>query len=142
MKPIDRTGWPPGPWDDEPDAINWQDPETGLICAIRRGPLGNLCGYVVVGESHPWCGLHHDAIGALVHGGLTFSDRFDGGAWAVGFDCGHWLDLVPHTAMFRVSLGDEIYRDVTFVRAQVRLLAAQAMLAAGETDDHETRSPP
>ena len=28
----------------------------GLKCAIRKGPMGHLCGYVAVPESHPWHG--------------------------------------------------------------------------------------
>jgi hypothetical protein len=129
-EPVDRTGWLAGPWDDEPDELTWRDENTGMFCALRRGPLGNLCGYVLVGEGHPWHGLHHDAIGALVHGGLTFSDDFGKGAWAVGFDCGHDGDLVPAMAALGwARLGDEVYRDVAYVHEQCYLLAVQATLA-------------
>src|SRR5690606_28176723 len=52
----DRTGWPSGPWDGEPDKAVWVDETTGLDCMIVRGPVGALCGYVGVKEGHPWHG--------------------------------------------------------------------------------------
>jgi hypothetical protein len=127
--PVDRTNWPAGPWDDEPDELTWRDETTGLFCALRRAPYGNLCGYVIVGEGHPWHGLHSDAIGALVHGGVTFSEDFGEGAWAVGFDCAHLGDVVPAMAAYGwARLGRDAYRDVAYVREQCHLLAVQAMM--------------
>jgi hypothetical protein len=54
---IDKTLWPRGEWDDEPDKMQWQDEATGLPCLIVRGPVGALCGYVGVPEGHPCFGL-------------------------------------------------------------------------------------
>lgn len=88
---IDKSSWGIGPWQDEPDKMQWQDEETGLPCLIVRGPVGALCGYVGVAEGHPWHG--HEYSKPLrpaeagedewmvdspesrirVHGGLTFS---------------------------------------------------------------------
>ncbi len=51
---VDKSKWPPGPWQEEPDKIQWQDEETGLPCLIVRQPeVGHLCGYVGVAEGHP-----------------------------------------------------------------------------------------
>lgn len=87
---VDKSGWQRGPWDDEPDKMQWQDELTGLACLIVRGPGGALCGYVGVTGSHPWhdvgynecalpvkcedswCGHQPDLD---VHGGLTFASR-------------------------------------------------------------------
>lgn len=33
---IDKSAWPRGAWDDEPDKVQWQDPATGLPCLIDR----------------------------------------------------------------------------------------------------------
>jgi hypothetical protein len=92
---IDRSGWPSGPWDDEPDRLYWVDEATGLPCLIRRGPSGALCGYVAVLPDHPWhgrsyhncilpepcgesyCG-HSPDMAIDVHGGLTYADSCDG----------------------------------------------------------------
>lgn len=52
----DKASWPSGPWQDEPDKLQWQDEATGLACLVVRGPMGALCGYVGVPESHPWFG--------------------------------------------------------------------------------------
>lgn len=56
----DKSDWPRGPWDNEPDKIQWQDEVTGLPCLIVRGPVGALCGYVGVPKSHPAYGLSYD----------------------------------------------------------------------------------
>jgi hypothetical protein len=90
---VDKSEWPRGEWDQEPDKVQWPDPETGLPCLIVRGPSGALCGYVGVPDTHPWHGKEYGAaIGDCtdlcdedyhshridsqirVHGGLTFSD--------------------------------------------------------------------
>lgn len=53
---IDKSTWPRGPWDHEPDKVQWQDPATGLPCLIDRKEMGIFCGYVGVPPSHPWYG--------------------------------------------------------------------------------------
>lgn len=56
---IDKTGWGDGPWQSEPDKLQWQDEATGLPCLIVRGPVGALCGYVGVPTEHPAHGLSY-----------------------------------------------------------------------------------
>lgn len=88
---IDKSEWPRGPWDREPDKVQWVDKATDLDCLIVRGPSGALCGYVGVADGHrlfgvgynectqkpacgeAWCG-HTPESGFSVHGGLTFAD--------------------------------------------------------------------
>ena len=92
---IDRSGWSSGPWDAEPDKVQWVDATAGLDCLIVRNRIGALCGYVGVGHGHPWHGAeygyghsvgpkeadcesycgHFPAALVDVHGGLTYSDR-------------------------------------------------------------------
>jgi hypothetical protein len=74
---IDKSDWKRGPWNDEPDKIQWQDEATGLPCLIVRGPSGALCGYVGVAPDHPWHGKGYDELHEVadieVHWGLTFA---------------------------------------------------------------------
>lgn len=64
---IDKSSWPSGPWQDEPDEADWTDEVTGYFCMIRRVPwLGTLCGYVRVPDDHLLHGMdHHDKIERL-----------------------------------------------------------------------------
>jgi hypothetical protein len=58
---IPKAEWPPGPWHNEPDALDWRDERTALTCAIRRTPLtGSLCGYVGVQPGHAFHGWRYD----------------------------------------------------------------------------------
>ena len=34
---MDKTGWAPGPWIDEPDDVQFVDDGTGLTCRIEWG---------------------------------------------------------------------------------------------------------
>ena len=46
---VDKSAWDRGPWDDEPDRVEWRVPELPqLACLVVRGPLGSWCGYVGV----------------------------------------------------------------------------------------------
>lgn len=85
----------PGPWDDEPDRMQWTDEATGLVCLARRQPnSGHWCGYVGVDAEHPlngkgysecWlaepCGDVYCDHGPMylvdVHGGITYADGCD-----------------------------------------------------------------
>jgi len=113
---VDKSEWPRGEWDSEPDKAQFVDENTGLPCLIVRGPSGALCGYVGVAEGHPL--FNRDCFDATadqieVHGGLTFSDFCAHSAdesrhichvpapgepdrvWWFGFDCAHSGDLCP-----------------------------------------------
>lgn len=63
LKSVDRSSWGDGPWNNEPDELEWTDEITGLSCAIIRMPWnGALNGYVAVPPGH------------LLHG-KSYSDR-------------------------------------------------------------------
>lgn len=143
---IDKSKWRRGPWDSEPDKVQWPDAATGLPCLIVRGPCGNLCGYVGVPPGHPLYERDCDDCPVMAHGGLTFSDRCQSGrpedrgvchrpapgesddVWWLGFDCAHWGDLVPSYP--NVGMPDELYRDIGYVTDQCRSLAAQLAYVA------------
>jgi hypothetical protein len=150
----DKSGWQRGPWDNEPDKVQWRDEATGLPCLIVRATLGHLCGYVGVPPGHPWHGVEADAVRVgdewpNVHGGLTFAEGCQGGdparsvchvpdegepddVWWLGFDCAHLGDLTcldtPAAYRFESPAGD-IYRDLAYVTAETGRLAAQAKAA-------------
>ena len=83
---VDRTNWPPGPWDDEPDIAEWTDDATGRPClAVRQPKTGHWCGYVRLPESSPDYGRDEPQLNASlnegeepnVHWGITWSDAYD-----------------------------------------------------------------
>jgi hypothetical protein len=86
---VDKSEWGRGPWDDEPDKVQFTDEATGLPCLIVRNRGGALCGYVGVPKAHPWHGVDYSGCTRAekcggpycghgpdvdVHGGLTFAD--------------------------------------------------------------------
>lgn len=133
----------------EPDKVQWIDPNTSLDCLIHRGPSGALCGYVGVPPGHRLHGVDYNeaerADGEYfeVHCGLTFadscgkSDEATGRGichipeegrphdlWWLGFDCAHAYDHCPAHAR-SYSVGNDIYRDLRYVKREVAALAAQ-----------------
>ncbi|MFK4132212.1 hypothetical protein ACI2KR_07955 [Pseudomonas luteola] len=58
---VDKSNWIDGPWKAEPDLSVWIEPVSNLVCLISRPTLGgNLCGYVMLPEDHPWYGVRAD----------------------------------------------------------------------------------
>jgi hypothetical protein len=142
-----------GAWSSEPDKAQWVDEATGLDCLVNRNRFGAWCGYVGLPPEHPLYGKGYgdDALCDLeVHGGLNFADTCQEGAedgwgvchvpepgrpaevWWLGFDCGHFQDLVPGRVEARSAIGSphpapypQVYRTFDYVRAEVRSLAAQ-----------------
>jgi hypothetical protein len=108
-RPIDKSTWGDGPWQTEPDRLEWT--HAGLPClAARSESGGNWCGYVAVPPGHPLHGRDYDHadVDVEVHGGgLTYANRCEGhvchvprpgepdDVWWFGFDCAHFGDLSP-----------------------------------------------
>lgn len=139
---IDKSEWPRGAWDREPDKVQFE--AHGLPCLLHRGPGGHWCGYVGVAEGHRYFEKGYDDVPTEVHGGLTFSEFCadtkdeshgichvpDDGephrVWWLGFDCAHLGDLSPkYERHYKSSLGDETYKAIAFVREQTIRLAEQ-----------------
>jgi hypothetical protein len=96
VKKVDRSRWARGPWDDEPDRVEFVT-EAGFPAIIRRVPSGHLCGYVAVPPGHPAHGKTYgrtwetDEKGEtdfdrpvpnvvedlVVHGGITYAEPCD-----------------------------------------------------------------
>ena len=112
-----------GPWRNEVDAAQWEDPATKLPCMIRRHlALGSWCGYVGVPATHPAFGRHHDKLSERyhAHGGVNFASFCQGEpgrdvchvvepgendrVWWIGFDCCHALDLKPALRAHQAAL--------------------------------------
>ena len=93
-------------------------------CLILRQYLGHLCGYAKVPLEHIWHNVNYLDIDWMhyidipVHGRLTFSGAIPREAgWWVGFDCGHFGDLIP----YQPDLGG-IYRDMNYVQSELEKL--------------------
>jgi hypothetical protein len=66
---IDRSEWDRGPWDSEPDKVQWKDGATGLDClAVRHPHSGHWCGYVGVPPGHLLHGKGYDTPAVYPHG--------------------------------------------------------------------------
>ena len=142
-KTHDRTTWPSGEWDSEPDKIQWQDSITKLPCLMVRNRLGAWCGYVGVPQDHPAYERSYDDVAAEVHGDLTYSDKCmeepkeksichipgigeSDDVWWLGFDCSHGGDAYPKVSaamLFDTSFSS--YKNQEYVTQQVTSLAAQ-----------------
>lgn len=147
-KHLDRSNWREGPWDNEPDKIQFQCPITGYRCLVVRGRKGHLCGYVAVECTHPlyevdYCNdENHSVAGLKVHGGVTYTEyTYDDpdqsksvqvydpnythwrNLWWIGFDCNHSTDMSPCKSTY--TSGEGIYRDVGYVVRELQFLAIQ-----------------
>lgn len=159
---VDRTGWPSGEWDGEPDMVQWQD-ATGLPCIARRNyRLGNWCGYVGVPEGHPFFKEDHERPSVDVHGGLTYADLYSpaedehgichvpsagepGHVWWFGFDCAHPWDYLPCAVQLGNERGcpfgvgeDQKYRSLEYVKSQCSSLATQLTAVQSDGTAQET----
>lgn len=143
----DREAWGHGPWDGEPDKVQFADPLTGLPCLARRNRLGAWCGYVGVDETHPLYGADLHVPDVEVHGGITFAEPCADGepergichvpdpgepdhVWWFGFDCAHSFDYVPSLCRTYadapgIDPGVERYWTLALVRAECAALARQ-----------------
>jgi hypothetical protein len=141
IEPVDKSSWPRGSWDHEPDRREWE--HAGFPCLIQRVSSGGLCGYVAVPPGHSWHSKHYDEIDADVHGGLTYAQPCEGNichvpkpgepdnVWWLGFDHAHSNDLCPGIAFMA---RDGVYRDFDYVSRGVESLAEQARTAQTQTD--------
>jgi hypothetical protein len=143
---VDKSNLAPGPWQSEPDKIQWTDEATGLPCLIHRNPGPNhLCGYVGVTAEHPYYQKDDSEIGDIeAHGGVNYADfcaenvTEEGRGichvpspgepdkvWWFGFDCGHYGDVSPGYDRDGRYGYDSTYKTVAYVKSQCRRLAAQ-----------------
>lgn len=135
---VDRTNWPTGPWDEEPeDKLQFE--HVGLACLMLRNNQGAWCGYVGVPAEHAAYEKSYNAVDVDVHGGLTYEGKCAGAichvpapgmpddVWWLGFDTSHWGDEAPgQLAIWGGSEGSQgTYRTQAYVMDQTRQLAEQ-----------------
>jgi hypothetical protein len=106
-EPLPKSEWGPGPWQDEPDRLEWN--YKGFDCLLNRNMSvsGSWCGYTALPPGHRYHAVFYDELDIDVHGGLTFSGLSQGeirhkskeggpdDAWWLGFDCSHAFDYSP-----------------------------------------------
>lgn len=147
-----RIEWAPGPWEDEPDLVEWT--HRGYKLLMLRNHCGSLCGYIGLPPEHPLHGMHYDDAEDLAavqtHRGLTYSGQLPPEmsapeTWWLGFDCAHAFDAMPamdalfNTPKMRETMGEmgmardpyrhsvpENYRTVEYVRFVCEDMAEQA----------------
>lgn len=103
---IDKTSWPRGPWDDEPDYDTFV--AHGLDCEIvRSARYGHLCGYVHCRHDVPEMGLPEDVTG--------------GNVGVYGFDCHYLHDYAPNDTGTQAPPSE--YRTLAEVRERTAILA-------------------
>lgn len=149
-EPIDKSTWGDGPWQTEPDRVEWD--HAGLPCLALRNHWGNWCGYAAVPPGHPLHGQDYDSVDVDVHGSLTYADRCDGpichvpkpgepdDVWWFGFDCGHCFDVMPAMdarALARheapLHFPNASYKTLDYVQAETNRLAEQLAANDGST---------
>lgn len=113
-------------WLTEPNSKEFE--YKGYKCFIvRKRHSGSLCGYVEIPNGHALHRKDYQDIDILCHGGLTYSDNFNcltketTDNWYLGFDCAHYLDLVPNIPI----LGGEIYRNMEYVTKELENIVNQ-----------------
>ncbi len=127
---IDKSTWGEGPWQTEPDRVEWE--HAGLPClALRSEFSGNWCGYAAVPPGHPLHGAEYDDVAVDVHGGPTYSAQCQGDichvpkpgqpddVWWIGFDCHHAFDFAPAYHVRMRKHGLKIHPDVDYDHAAV-----------------------
>jgi hypothetical protein len=151
---VDKSQWGDGPWQDEPDKVQWRDKSTGFPClAVRHRRHGHWCGYVGVTREHPYFEKCAYDLDVEAHFGLNFSamcqvdddDKEHGvchipepgqtdEVWWLGFDCAHAGDLCPglesFVARMRQIVGihfhsTDTYKTLDYVRAECEHIAEQ-----------------
>lgn len=115
----------PGPWLKEPIERSGYSHDLQCI-AIRNLLTGHWCGYVVIP-----LGMRIEASRLEVHGGVTY-DREGVPGWpkydqnrVIGFDCAHYMDVIPSNVALGLSTEFGTYRDVWYVTGQMESLAEQ-----------------
>lgn len=114
MDYLPKSEWGPGPWQTEPDRVEFD--HFGYPCLMVRNTnvTGSWCGYVAVPPGHRCFGLENDEVDKLldVHGGVTYTAHCEGhichvpkpgepdNVWWIGFDCSHAMDLMPRLRAF------------------------------------------
>jgi hypothetical protein len=130
---IDKSKWPDGPWQTEPDSLEFE--HAGYACQMVRNPqIGAWWAWVLLDPSHP---LDGKGVRELpeeleVHGGVNVAARLSDGRWMLSFDCAHLFDLCPAMLAYEIEhdlkpLASvyETYRTFAYAKHNLKRLAEQ-----------------
>lgn len=93
---IDRSGWGPGPWDQEADDQgDWIDPVTGFLCRIVRTEEGCWSGLVGVPQGQRYWGKPSALVPEAYDIQVDIAKIDQYGTWWLGFSFDHLDDAVP-----------------------------------------------
>lgn len=101
-----RSEWGPGPWQDEPDLVEWRSVDVPYPLLMVRGRPGAWSGYVGLPPGHPLhgCGMTDAPVVAATIDIITWARascrpvRATGEPpthWFLGFDCAHAMQYAP-----------------------------------------------
>ena len=100
-----------------------------IQCVIKRTKgLNILCGYVKLDKDFDIYGS--SSFDLVVHGGVTYTG-YEDNSWLIGFDCGHYNDLVPGELKKLKGIiefsynSNKTYRDMEFVTSECESMAEQ-----------------
>ncbi len=136
---IDRSSFPKGPWDKEPDIVRLWDERTWAPGLILRPSTGHLCGYIGFTENHPLYDIGYNEAYKIAEGEgevrnqvfgseLTFAGKYDHISpciWWLGWDHAHAGDVVPSLLQFSSGRSntwlhrDETYKDIMYVKREI-----------------------
>lgn len=138
---LGRKRWGSGPWDNEPDRVEWA--RSGRPCILLRQHIsGHWCGYVAVDPGHPCHGKGCDdraMADLVVHGSITYARGCAGhvchvakpgepdDVWWLGFDCAHYGDFSPGRSRFgwQMPHGLHRYKTLAYAKSETERLADQ-----------------
>lgn len=101
----------------ENTVLEWTDPESLMVCMMRRSDLKHWCGYVsVTSEVLAAHNITDEMLQNIAmdlskedHGGLTFQNKDrETSEYIFGFDCAHIYDFVPGVVPVRPMSSNKI----------------------------------
>jgi len=108
LDPIDKSGWPDGPWMTEPD--RWLGHSGQFkIMAIRNPFLGSWLAYAGVPRDHKHYGVHYSDMYDTLGYHITHSAKLEWtetDLWWFGIDFGSGSDYMPGMEAWAMSRPD------------------------------------
>ena len=106
----------------------------GYECEIKKTELGYYCGYVTLTPEDKHYKAPYSNIPIYCHGGITYSMMSKDG-WKIGFDCGHFGDLIP-----AYSEKGGVFKDATFCIEECKSIVDQLVNLGGNENGRKINS--
>jgi hypothetical protein len=131
---IDKSTWGPGPWQSEPDRVDFV--HAGFACFVRRREdHGNFCGYVGVPHEHPLYGKPYDDAEVAPLERRRLNQRiprvrprraaFESFRFRLAHSRNHARRQIERVRAVETQPPHVVYRDLPYVRAECERLAEQ-----------------